>query len=170
MITGFLHYCTLLLPEFLLFPTMPISIETVMPVRTANIICLMVAFTIHAFESVRIWLPCFGSHLVYFLVFYATPCSFSVVFCRVSSIALGAFRDMRMTVECCMAPFPTVLTLWNAQVYICSSNSSYKMSNMFFAKELLWESQISTQMTIMSDLGDTLITCSFKANMMSLNK
>ena len=130
MITGFLHYCTLLSPEFLLFPTMPISVETVTLTRTANTICLMVTFTIHAFEGVRTWLPCFGSHLVGFLVFHATPCSFSVVFYRVSSIALGTSGDMRMTVECWVALFPTVLTLQNAWVHIHSSNSSNEMSNI----------------------------------------
>ena len=67
---------------------------------TTNTIYLMVTFTIHAFEGVRTWLPCFGSYLVSFLVFHTTPCSFSVVFCRVSSIALGTSGDMRITVEC----------------------------------------------------------------------
>jgi len=39
--------------EFLLFSTMPISIETVMPIRTTIAICLMIPFAIHAFEDVR---------------------------------------------------------------------------------------------------------------------
>jgi len=41
---------------------------------------------------------------------------------------------------------------------------------MFFAKELLWESQISTQTTAILYLGDALMTCGFEANMTSLNK
>ena len=53
MITGFLHYYTLLVKELLLFSTVPVSVEMVMSIRTANTICLMVTFTIHAFEGVR---------------------------------------------------------------------------------------------------------------------
>jgi len=53
MLTGLLHYCTLLTKKFLLFSTMPISIETVMPIRTIIAIHLMVSFAIHVFEDVR---------------------------------------------------------------------------------------------------------------------
>ncbi len=59
-LTGLIHYCTLLSKEFLLFSTMPISIETVMPVRTTITVCLMISFTIYAFEDVRTWLAFFG--------------------------------------------------------------------------------------------------------------
>ena len=52
-LTGLLHYCTLLSKEFLLFPTMPISIELVMPVRTTIAVHLMIPFAIHAFEDMR---------------------------------------------------------------------------------------------------------------------
>jgi len=41
---------------------------------------------------------------------------------------------------------------------------------MFFTKELLWESQISTQTTAILDLGDALMIHGFEANMTSLNK
>ena len=41
---------------------------------------------------------------------------------------------------------------------------------MFFAKELLWESQISTQTTTISDLGDALMIYSFEASTTFLNK
>ena len=99
-LTGLLHYCTLLSKEFLLFPTMPVPIETVMPVRTAIAICLMVSFAIHAFEDMRARLTIFGSRSVCFFVVHATPRFLSVVFGRVGSVALGASGDMRMTAEC----------------------------------------------------------------------
>ena len=51
-ITGLLHYYTLLLKEFLLFSTMPISIETVAPIRTTIAVCLIVLFTVYAFEDI----------------------------------------------------------------------------------------------------------------------
>ena len=41
---------------------------------------------------------------------------------------------------------------------------------MFFIQEPLWESQMSTQTTALSDLGDTLITWGFKANMAFLKR
>ena len=41
---------------------------------------------------------------------------------------------------------------------------------MFLAEELLWESQISTQTTAILDLEDTLMTWSFEANVISLNR
>ena len=34
---------------------------------------------------------------------------------------------------------------------------------IFFAQEPLWKSQISTHTTALSDLGDALMTCGFKA-------
>ena len=100
MLTGLLHYCTLLSKEFLLFSTMPVPIETVAPVRTAIAIHLMVSFAIYAFEDVRAWLTVFGGCSVCFFVIHATPCFLSVVFGRVSSVAFGASGDMRMTAEC----------------------------------------------------------------------
>jgi len=79
---------------------MPVSIEMVTPIRTANAICLMVALAIHAFEDVRTRLSFFGSHSIHFLVFHVTPHFLSVMFSNISSIALGAPGDTRMTTEC----------------------------------------------------------------------
>ena len=100
MLTGSLHYCTLLAKEFLLFFTMPISVEPVMPIRIAIAICLMVSFAVHAFEDMRTWLTSNGGCAICFLVFHATLCFLSVVFSIVSSIALGAPGDMRVTAKC----------------------------------------------------------------------
>ena len=41
---------------------------------------------------------------------------------------------------------------------------------MFFVQEPLWESQMSTQTTALSDLGDALMMRGFKAKVASLNK
>ena len=109
---------------------MPVSIEMATPIRTANTICLMVALTIHAFENMRTRLSFFDSCSICFFVFYATCCFLSVMFSNVSSIALGTPGDMRTTTECQVAPFPAVLTLWNTQVHICTTNSCNKLSNV----------------------------------------
>ena len=52
-LTGLLHYYTLLIKEFLLFFTIPISIELVIPIRIAIAICLMVFFAVYAFKDMR---------------------------------------------------------------------------------------------------------------------
>ena len=100
MLTGLLHYCTLLMKEFLLFPTMPISIEMVTPIRTTIAICLMIPFAIHAFEDVRAWLTFFGGCSICFFVLYATPHFLSVMFGSMSSIAFSTPGDVRATTEC----------------------------------------------------------------------
>ena len=97
MLTGLLHYCTLLLKEFLLFSTMPIPIETVTPIRTTIAVCLMIFFAIYALEDMRTWLTNLGSCAIYFLVFHAIPCFLSVMFSIISSIALSTSGDMRAT-------------------------------------------------------------------------
>ena len=96
-LTGSLHYCTLLSKEFLLFSTMPILVEPVTPIRTAIAIHLMVSLAIHTFEDMRTWLTSNGSCTISFLVFHATPCFLSVMFGIMSSIALSAPGDVRMT-------------------------------------------------------------------------
>ena len=130
MLIGLLHYCTLLSKEFLLFSTMPLSIETVARVWTTRAVCLMVSFAVHAFEDMRTWLTSNGGHAICFLIFHATPRFLSVVFGIISSIALGTPGDMRATAKCRMTPLPTVFTLRNSWVHICSANGCNKSSNV----------------------------------------
>ena len=124
MLTELLHYCTLLLKEFLLFPTMPISIEPVMPVRTTIAVCLMIPFAIHAFEDMRTWFTFFSGCSISFFVLHAAPCLLSVVFSSMSSIAFSISGDMRATAKCRVTPLPTVLALWNIWVHTGTSNGS----------------------------------------------
>ena len=97
MLTGLLHYCTLLSKEFLLFSTMPIFIEMVMPVRTTITVCLIVFFVIYTLEDMRTWLTNLGSHAIYFYIFHATPHFLSVMFGIMSFIALSVSGDVRAT-------------------------------------------------------------------------
>jgi len=100
MLTGLLHYCTLLTKEFLLFSTIPISIEMVTPIMTTIAIHLMILFEIHTFEDVRAWFAFFSSRSIYFFVLHAILCFLSVVFGSMSSIAFSTPEDMRATTEC----------------------------------------------------------------------
>ena len=130
MITGFLYYCTLLVKELLLFSTVPVSIETVMPIRIANTIYLMVTLAIYIFEDMRTRLSFFGSHLIHFLVFHTIPHFLSVIFSNISSIALGTPRDIKTITECQVTLFPAVLILWNTWVHICVTNGHNETSNV----------------------------------------
>jgi len=129
-LTGLLHYCTLLSKEFLLFSTMPHFVEPVAPIRTTIAIRLMVSLAIHTFEDMRTWLTNIGSHAIHFLVFHTTPRFLSVVFGIMSSIALNAPGDVRATTKCQMSPLPTVFTLRNPWVHVCSANSCNESSNI----------------------------------------
>ena len=130
MLTGLLHYCTLLLKEFLLFSSVPIFIEMVMPIRTTIAIRLMVSLAIHALKDIRTWLTNIGSHVICFLVFHIAPHFLSVVFGIVSSRALSTPGDMRATAKCRMSPLPTVFTLWYSWVHVSSMHSRNKLSNV----------------------------------------
>ena len=68
--------------------------------------------------------------MIHFLVFHAAPHFLSVVFGSMSSIALGAPGDMRMTTKCRMLPLPTVLTLWNTPIYVGAFNGSKELSDV----------------------------------------
>ena len=48
--TELLYYCTLLLVEFLLFPTVPLLVEIVMPIRTFVTVYLVVTFAVDVLE------------------------------------------------------------------------------------------------------------------------
>jgi len=76
---------------------MPIPIKMVTPIRTTIAVCLMVSFAIYVLEDMRTWLTNLSSHVIYFLVFHATPCFLSVMFGIISSIALSTPGDMRAT-------------------------------------------------------------------------
>jgi len=76
---------------------MPIFIETVTPIRTTIAICLMVFLAIHTLEDMRTWLTNIGSYMICFLVFHTTPHFLSVVFSIMSSVALSASGDVRVT-------------------------------------------------------------------------
>ena len=130
MLTGLLHYCTLLSKEFLLFFTMPIFVETVTPIRTSIAIRLMISLTVCALEDMRIWLPTIGSRSICFLVFHATPHFLSVVFGIMSSITLSTPGDMRAIAKCRMSPLPTVFTLWYSWVHVSFTHSRNKSSNI----------------------------------------
>jgi len=50
---GLLYYFTLLSKELLLFSTIPIPVEIVMPIRTIIAVHLIVSFVVNAFKDVR---------------------------------------------------------------------------------------------------------------------
>ena len=53
MLAELIHYCTLLSKEFLLFSTVPIPIEKIMPIKATITVCLIVSFAIYTLENMR---------------------------------------------------------------------------------------------------------------------
>ena len=106
---------------------MPTSVKMIAP-RTTIAIHLMIPFAIHALEDVRTRLTDFGSHMVEFFIFSATPCLLFVMFSKMGSIAFSAPRDMRATPKCQMTPLLTVFTLRNSWVCVCTLNDCNVLS------------------------------------------
>ena len=109
---------------------MPISIETVAPIWTIIAVCLMILFAVYTFEDVRTWLAFLSSCLICFLVVHVTLCFLSVVFDRMSSIALGTSGDIRTATKCRIFPLPTVLALWDTWVHIGTFDGSDETSDV----------------------------------------
>ena len=76
---------------------MPTPVETIIPIRTAVAIYLMIPFAVHTFENVRTRLVLFSGHSICFLVLYTTLCFLSVMFGDISSITLSISGDVRVT-------------------------------------------------------------------------
>jgi len=87
--------------EFLLFSTMPLFVEMVMPIRTGVTVHLIVFFAIDAFEDIRARLTFLHSKpwRVHFHVFLAALCFLPVILRVVRSIAFGAPGCMRSACE-----------------------------------------------------------------------
>jgi len=49
----------------------PTPVETIMPIRTAVAIHLMILFAVHAFEDVRTMLAFFGGHFLFSIQHHA---------------------------------------------------------------------------------------------------
>ena len=109
---------------------MPLPVETVMLIRTTIAIYLMVFFAVYALEDMRTWLLFHSCCTIHFLIFHTVPHFLSVMFGDMSSIALSTPRDMRVSTECQMPLFPTILALWNIWVYIHTSNGTNISSNV----------------------------------------
>ena len=129
-----LCYHTLLLKEFLWFFIILTPVKTIVPVRTAITIYLMIFFVIHILKDVRIWLTNFGSYMVKFFIFGTTSSLFSVIFGRISFIAFGTSGDMKAMTKYQVTSFLTVFTLRNSWVCICILNGS---NVLFYIKMMI---------------------------------
>ena len=123
-----LYYCILLSKEFLWFSIVLTPVKTIVPVKTAIAICLMIFFVIYILEDIRTWLTNFGSCMVEFFIFSATPCHFSVMFSRMSSITFGAPGDIRATTKYWVIPLLTAFILRNSWICVCILNDSNVLS------------------------------------------
>ena len=127
-----LHYCTLPLVEFLLFPTMSLLVETVVPIRTFVTVRLVVIFAVDILEWMRARLAilCSESWRIRLIVLFVAPWFFPVMLGFVRTIAYNTPGHMWSTPERWMAPFTTVLILWNTWADTSAMDSSNKSTNV----------------------------------------
>ena len=99
-------------------------IEPIFPERTYCCICLMLSMAVHTFEGVQTRFAFFGfkAWRINFIVHFAVPSRFVVIFWLVRSITLYAFWALNSARESQMTLLPTVFTLRNARVCISHSN------------------------------------------------
>ena len=131
-LTGLLHLCTLLLAEFLLFFTVPLSIEAVTPIRISITVHLMVTFAVDTLEwmRARLTILCYKPWRRWFIVFLVAPCHLLMVLRFMRSIAFDASGHVWLAAECWVSPFPIVFTLRNAWVHIHAMNSDNILANV----------------------------------------
>ena len=103
-----------------------------MLMRTSITVCLMSSFAINTLEDMRARLAflCSKPQQFQLIIFFAVLCLLSIMLGIVRSIAFDTSRHVKSTTKCCMAPFPTVLTLWNSRVHVHTMNSSNILSNI----------------------------------------
>ena len=118
--------------KFLLFSTIPLFVETVTSIRISIVVCLIVSFAADTLEGMRARLTflCSKPWRVWLIVFFAAPCLLPVMFGVMRSIAFDTSGHMWLATECWVALFPTVLTLWNSGVHICTIDSSDVTTNI----------------------------------------
>ena len=107
-----------------IFLLMPFFIELIFPEWTCYCICLMLSMAVHIFEGVPTQFAFFGFEVwrINFIVRFAVPSEFIVIFWLVRSVTLYAFWALSSARESRMTPLPTVFTLRNARVHISHSN------------------------------------------------
>ena len=60
----------------------------------------------------------------------AAPPEVAVIFGFVGAVAFDALGSLNSARECCMTPFPTIFTLWNARVHVSSLNGCDILTNI----------------------------------------
>ena len=145
-----------------MFSTMPLFIETVLPIRTSVAICLIVFFAINIFKDVRARFTflCSKPWRSQLVIFFATPCLLSVVLKIVRSIAFDIPKHMWLATKYWVTPFLAVLVLWNTWVYICTTNSGNISTNIELSVDnclgfetILWVLNIDLRIYLFDDTG-----------------
>jgi len=118
--------------ELQLFFTVPILVEMDFPEWTSVAVCLVLLFAVDALECVRTRLTflCFEPWGIGLQIFFTAPHHLPVVLGVMWSIAFDISGPVCSTCESRVAPFPTVLALWNSRVHVCAMYHSNISSNI----------------------------------------
>ena len=111
---------------------MPFFIKPIFPEWTCCCVCLMLSMAVYTFEGMQIWFAFFSFEAwrINFIVHFAAPSEFMVIFLLVRSVTLYAFWALNSARESQMTPLPTVFTLRNTRVHISHSNHHNIPSNI----------------------------------------
>ena len=118
--------------ELLLFLTVPIFIEMVLPVWTCVTVYLMILFAVYALEGVGtgLTLLCLEPQKIGFQVFFATLCLLLVVLRFVRSIAFDTSGSMCSACYSQVSPLLVVLALRDSKIHVGTTYSGNKVSNV----------------------------------------
>jgi len=135
-----------ILVEFLSFSTMPLFVQTFLPIRTWITVCLMVFLAVNTLEDMRVRLAFLSSKpwWIHLGVFFAAPCFLPVMLRFMRSIVFNIPRCVWLVAEYWVFLFPAVLTLWNTRIHICAMNGGNILANV----ELLIDDVLSFGFTL----------------------
>ena len=115
-----------------IFLLVPLSVEPISPKETWVWICLIITSTVRAFEWMRTWFAFlhFKARRICLWVSFATPAELMMVFGFVGPIALDTFDPLDSIWECGITLFSAIFTLQNPKVYVSTSNSCDKPTDV----------------------------------------
>lgn len=104
---------------------MPLSVKPMFPEQTQVRIHLMITLIIWALERMGTWFPllCFEPQRVHLEIHFVVLGKMMVVLALMWSITLDTLWILNSTCVGTMFPLPVIITLGDAQVYICFSDS-----------------------------------------------
>ena len=92
----------------------------------------MITFAVGTLEGMETWflLLCLKSRGISLLVSFTTPGKLSVMYRLVRATTFDTSHTLNSAHICSVTPLPTILTLWNSQIHIGTTNASDVLTNV----------------------------------------